>query len=104
MSNGFVWLRSTGAATKLLSTVGEKVFGAGATARTFWPTGSMRLAGILQQLPAPSLQSAVAGMRKSWPVSLGLKGFQMGVANIPCFQIGCGTELKRMVAAASRRP
>src|SRR5690349_45703 len=104
ISNWLVRLRSTGAPTKLLSTVGENVFGSGLTFRIFCPTGSIRLAGIFQQLPFPSLQFAVAGIRKSLPVSVGLKGFEIGVANIPCRQIGCGTELNRMVAAASRSP
>ena len=61
-------------------------------------------AGSLQQFPLPSLQSAVAGIRKSWPVSFRLYGFQIGLANIPRSQIGCGTELVRTTAAASRKP
>src|SRR5215831_11981969 len=104
ISNWLVRLRSTGALTKLLSCVGENVFGSGLTLSTFWPTGSIRLAGMRQQFPLPSLQLAVAGMRKSPPWSSGLYGFQIGVANIPSRQMACGTELSRTMAAASRRP
>ena len=64
--------RSIGEETKLLSKVGDDVFGSGLTLTTFCPTGSIRLAGIRQQFPLPSLQLAVAGIRKSWPVSLAL--------------------------------
>src|SRR3954466_15312486 len=104
MSNWSVWLVVIGAVTKLLSNVGDAALGAGLTLSTFWPTGSIKFAGSFQQFPLPSLQSAVAGIRKSWPVSFGLYGFQIGLANIPRSQIGCGTELVRTTAAASRKP
>ena len=38
------------------------------------PTGSIKLAGTRQQPPCPSLHEAVAGTRKSCPVSVGLNG------------------------------
>src|SRR5690242_16038295 len=104
MSNWSVRLVVTGAVTKLLSKVGDTALGAGLTLSTFWPIGSIKFAGRLQQCPLPSLQSAVAGMRKFWPVSFRLYGFQIGLANIPRSQIGCGTELVRTTPAASRKP
>ena len=65
----------------------------------FFPTGSIRFGGMIQQFPLPSLHSAVAGWRKSCPVSVGLYGFEIGIVNRPCRQMGCEPEEIRTVPA-----
>ena len=58
----------------------------------------------VQQLPQAVVAGGGGGDAEILAGMAGSNGFQMGVANMPCRHIGCGTELDETIAAASGRP